>query len=144
MGKDPTPINRHIKKIFEGVNAIEADGGAGKGIDKVWQIKKILSNDKEVIDLDTTELSVKTNTNVENWLQIFITKMKEALRKKFFIHYNESVDKSSKKGRIDKESLGKDIEKTLGQILITLCQIEWTTRMKNALKEMETKADSVR
>ena len=70
--------------------------------------------------------------------------MKEALRKKFFIHYNESVDKSSKKGRIDKESLGKDIEKTLGQILITLCQIEWTTRMKNALKEMETKADSVR
>jgi hypothetical protein len=70
--------------------------------------------------------------------------MKEALRKKFFIHYNESVDKSTKKGRIDKESLGKDIEKTLGQILITLCQIEWTTRMKNALKEMETKADSVR
>jgi Dynein heavy chain, N-terminal region 2 len=68
MGKDPTPINRHIKKIFEGVNAIEADGGAGKGIDKIWQIKKILSNDKEVIDLDTTELSVKTNTNVENWL----------------------------------------------------------------------------
>jgi Dynein heavy chain, N-terminal region 2 len=36
MGKDPTPINKHIKKIFEGVNAIEADGGAGKGIDKVW------------------------------------------------------------------------------------------------------------
>jgi len=47
-----------------------------------------------------------------------------------------------------KEELTKNllvkIKKTLGQILITLCQIEWTTRMKNALKEMETKADSVR
>ena len=36
------------------------------------------------------------------------------MRKKFFVHYNENVDKSSKKGRIDKETLGKDIEKTLG------------------------------
>jgi len=27
QGKDPKPINKHIKKIFEGVNSIETDGG---------------------------------------------------------------------------------------------------------------------
>jgi len=47
QGKDPLPINKHIKKIFEGINAIGTDGGNGKGADKVYLIKKILSSDNE-------------------------------------------------------------------------------------------------
>jgi dynein heavy chain 1 len=68
QGKDPTPINKHIKKIFEGINTIATDGGNGKGVEKVYLIKKIMSQDNEVIELEG-ELSVKTNTNVEQWLQ---------------------------------------------------------------------------
>lgn len=82
QGKDPKPINKHIKKIFEGINAIDTDGGNGKGNEKVYVIKKILSQDGEVIDLDG-DLGVKTDINVENWLKTLTVKMREALRKIF-------------------------------------------------------------
>lgn len=105
QGKDPTPINRHIKKIFEGINGIATDGGNGKGADKVYLIKKILSNDGEVIELEG-DLSVKTNINVENWLKTLTVKMREALRK-IFHRYNS--DASSQKRTPDKEMMGNII-----------------------------------
>lgn len=135
QGKDPTPINRHIKKIFEGINAIATDGGNGKGADKVYLIKKIISADNEQIELEG-DLSVKTNTNVESWLQVLTLKMREALRKIFHRYHNEL---HSAKRTQDKESLGNSISKNLGQVLITMAQIEWTRQMKDALKEISEK-----
>jgi dynein heavy chain len=87
QGKDPTPINKHIKKIFEGINSIKTDGGNGKGLDKVYMIKKISAVDEEFIDLDG-ELSVKTNTNVESWLMHLIRNTKSALMRLFNKFYN--------------------------------------------------------
>ena len=46
---------------------------------------------------------------------------------------------SSQKKSHDKESLFQVITKNLGQILITMCQIEWTRQMRDALKEMSEK-----
>lgn len=135
QGKDPTPINKHIKKIFEGINAIGADSGTGKGADKVYLIKKILSNDGEVIELEG-DLSVKTNIAVEGWINKLTVKMREALRK---IFHRFNSDASSQKRTPDKEMMGTIIQKNLGQILITMAQIEWTRQMRDALKELSEK-----
>lgn len=135
QGKDPTPINKHIKKIFEGINAIGADSGTGKGADKVYLIKKILSNDGEVIELEG-DLSVKTNIAVEGWINKLTVKMREALRK---IFHRFNSDASSQKRTPDKEMMGTIIQKNLGQILITMAQIEWTKQMRDALKELSEK-----
>ncbi len=64
------------------------------------------------------ELAVKTNTNVEQWLQVLNKKCQEALRRIFNRYWNEM---SSQKKSHDKESLFQVITKNLGQILITMC-----------------------
>lgn len=138
QGKDPKPINKHIKKIFEGINAIDTDGGTGKGNEKVYVIRKILSTDGEVIDLDG-DLGVKTDINVENWLKTLTVKMREALRK---IFHRFNSDQASQKRTPDKEMMGNIINKNLGQILITMCQIEWTKQMRLALEELSTKPEA--
>jgi len=137
QGKDPTPINKHIKKIFEGINSIKTDGGNGKGADKIFMIKKIISGDEENIDLDG-DLSVKTNTNVENWLMTLIRSMKSGLMRLFNKYHNTQASHSSKRNQ-DKESKAREITEYLGQILITMAQIEWTKQVRDALKEMSEK-----
>lgn len=82
QGKDPTPINKHIKKIFTGINKIQTDGGSGKGAEKVYVIKKIFSHDDECIEFDT-DIGVKINTNVESRLMVLIKSMKATLQKLF-------------------------------------------------------------
>jgi hypothetical protein len=57
MGKDPSPINKHIKKIFEGINSITSDH-TGKGQEKTYSIKKIFSDDDEMIDLENESVRV--------------------------------------------------------------------------------------
>jgi hypothetical protein len=42
---------------------------------------------------------------------------------------------SSKRSQ-DKDTQGKIINDNLGQVLITMCQIEWTRHMREALKEL--------
>jgi hypothetical protein len=78
QGKDPQPINKHIKKIFEGINKIKCDNPQGKGPDKVYLIKTILSNDDEEIPLEGSD-TVKAAGNVEAWLGQLIKSMKSAL-----------------------------------------------------------------
>jgi Dynein heavy chain, N-terminal region 2 len=116
QGKDPTPINKHIKKIFEGINSIATDGGVGKGIDKVYLIKKVMSQDGETIELDG-ELSVKAVGDIENWLFVLVRNVQTALRK-IFNRYNGEI--SNQKKNMDKETLSNIINKNLGQILITM------------------------
>jgi dynein heavy chain, axonemal len=138
QGKDPKPINKHIKKIFEGINTIETDGGSGKGVDKIFLIKKIKSADDECIELDN-DLSVKTNTNVESWLGVLKKSMNLALQKLFNKQHQTQSNNTSKRS-LDKESMSKQITESLGQVLITLAQIEWTKQVRDALKEMQEKS----
>jgi len=49
------------------VHAIKTDNPNAKGADKIYMIKKIMSSDDEVIELDGND-AVKTNGNVESWL----------------------------------------------------------------------------
>jgi dynein heavy chain len=137
QGKNPEPINKHIKKIFEGVNAIKTDNGTGRGADKVYIIKQIKSSDDETIELDGDN-AVKTNTNVENWLTHLITSMQKGLQKLFSKYQNQIANSTSKRS-MEKETMHKIIVDNLGQILITMSQLEWTTQVRNALKDMSEK-----
>lgn len=137
QGKNPEPINKHIKKFFEGINAIKTDNGTGKGADKVYIIKQIKAIDDETIELDGDN-AVKTNTNVENWLNHLITSMKKGLQKLFSKYQNQIANSTSKRS-MEKETMHKIIVDNLGQILITMSQIEWTTQVRTALKDMADK-----
>jgi hypothetical protein len=76
--KDPNPINRHIGKIFEGINTFIAKGG-NKGSQQ-WHIEKVVSADKEELDLGS-QLYVEVTNKVEYWLRDLERHVKEALQK---------------------------------------------------------------
>lgn len=59
-------------------------------------IKKIMSSDDEVIELDGND-AVKTNGNVESWLGGLIKSMKSALSKVFQKFHNQQASQSSKR-----------------------------------------------
>lgn len=70
-------------------------------------IKKVMSQDGEVIELEQ-DLSVRTNTNVEMWLEVLSKKVQEAIRKIFNKFW---IDSSNAKKGPDKEILGNQITK---------------------------------
>lgn len=80
QAKDPTPINKHIKKIYEGINELEATS-TGKGANKTWTITKLIAPDKEEVDLQGRNVTVEAK--VENWLKQLTSTMKETLKRKF-------------------------------------------------------------
>lgn len=70
------------------MHAIKTDNPNAKGADKIYMIKKIMSSDDEVIELDGND-AVKTNGNVESWLGGLIKSMKSALSKVFQKFHNQ-------------------------------------------------------
>ena len=50
QAKDPEPINKHIKKIYECINKLWAISN-GKGLQKVYTIQKLIAQDGEEIEL---------------------------------------------------------------------------------------------
>lgn len=77
QAKDPTPINKHIKKIFEGVDKLEAQR-EGKGGSQQYSITKVYSIDKEEIELNR---GVAVDQRVEAWLMRLTTTIKDAIGK---------------------------------------------------------------
>ena len=78
MGKDPKPLNKHIKKMFAGVHSLEAEP-APKGTQTAkYYIKSILSEGsppEESIDLDAgaaEETKLLVDQNCEEWLKELI------------------------------------------------------------------------
>jgi len=50
QAKDPEPIQKHIKKIFEGTNILGINS-SGRAPNKQYEITQLISVDKEVVDL---------------------------------------------------------------------------------------------
>ena len=77
QAKDPTPINKHIKKIFEGINEIQADSSGSKG-SKVYHITEVISPEEEHVDLGQSH-HVEVTNKVEDWLKTLEKNVGEAL-----------------------------------------------------------------
>lgn len=127
QARDPEPIQKHIRKIFEGTNTlgIKTDG---RGINKTHEIISLIATDKETVDLIKP---VMVDNNVENWLKSLTDAMREALKSIFFKFYKDNVEGQKKLPERDK--LLKIIRSTQGQILITCAQMQWTSEVTQAL-----------
>jgi len=66
--KDPEPINKHIKKIYEGINKLITDSGSGgRGASKVHTIVELEAPDGERIALHES-FKVVVESKIEQWL----------------------------------------------------------------------------
>jgi len=137
QAKDPEPINKHIKKIYEGINRLHADP-SGTRQNRTYNISRLESPEGEIIPLDTKAVSV--NEKVESWLQKLTLSMQEALRKLFWSYYSEHVAPNKKLP--EKSKMGQQISLAKGQILITCAQIEWTNQVQQALDQLQSAPQS--
>lgn len=134
QAREPGPINKHIKKLFEGIYELGYDEN-GKGNNKTYTITSLKSSDEEIIDLPSTPKPVPVDQRVEGWLNKLIKAMQEALRRGFYKFGNESGQLLKKMGEADK--MWSAIARSIGQILITSSQMQWTQDVENALKNMD-------
>lgn len=127
QAKDPRPFQKHIKKVFEGVHSLEIPEPAGRA--KNYSITALKSNDGEVVRL-TQEVS---QSKVEDWFNELLKAMVESMKKLF--HKTLTGQKVKVENR---DRLIKYISENLGQILITVGQVQWTHDIHNALNQVET------
>lgn len=132
QAKDPEPIQKHIKKIFEGTNTLKYSAN-GPRLNKVYEITDLVSQEGEIVNL---RKQVVVDARVEQWLKGLMEAMKEALKYIFFKFYSENMQGSKKLPERDK--LLKIIRQTQGQVLITCAQMAWTTEVNQALLSLET------
>jgi len=136
QSKDPNPIIKHIKKIFEGVHSLDVIPNGSKS-NKTYEIEHLVSSDNEKVDLNKPVL---VEAKAEHWLDKLLKEMKEALKKYFYKYYSENIQTSKKVN--DRDKLLKTIKLSLGQILITMAQMAWTLEVNNALMQIETQSNS--
>jgi dynein heavy chain len=68
---NPIAINKHIKKIYEGINSIKTDSSSqSKGV-KMHVITKVVAEDGEELPVQeiSSSHSLELNTNVESWMK---------------------------------------------------------------------------
>jgi len=136
MGKDPKPLNKHIKKIFAGIQALEAEPMPKGSQGAKFYIKSIQSEGQppeESVDLDantTDQRKLEVDQNCEEWLRELIVRMIEALQRLFKVVANDT----NQGRRIREHSYMRNwIASQKGQILVTAAQIEWSNLCRDAL-----------
>jgi dynein heavy chain len=140
MGKDPKPLNKHIKKIFAGVQSLEAEP-APKTASAKYYIKAIESEGKEEsIELDvgaTDQKKLEVEVNCEDWLKELIHRMREALQRMF--KFTQQDQQSTQFQRRIKEHIHMRnwVNLHKGQFLVTDCQIRWSNDVRNHLLQLE-------
>lgn len=127
QAKDPEPIQKHIKKIFEGTCTLGINS-TGRAPNKQHEITNLISVEKEIVDL---RKPVIVDPRVESWLKALMEAMREALKYIFYKFYTDNMAGAKKLPERDK--LLKIIRSTQGQVLITCAQMAWTTEVTQAL-----------
>ena len=119
--------------MFEGINSLTIQTQGSKN-NLTYEITELQSNDKpyEAIPLRPFQVEPK----VESWLKKLVNEMKNSLRRLFYQYYHENS--GSSKNRNEKEKMMTVIKTYPGQILITMCQLTWTTEVNGALVVMES------
>jgi dynein heavy chain len=113
QAKDPEPIQKHIKKIFEGTHELGITT-TGRGQNKTHEISQLKCSDGETVDL---RKPIVINERVETWLKLLMDGMRDSLRFIFFKFYQDNMQATKKLP--EREKLQKIISSTQGQVLIT-------------------------
>ena len=130
QSKDPTPINKHVKKWFEGIAYLQISKQSNKA--KPHQIIGFSAPDSEEISLTTP---ISGNDKVEDWFNDLLRGMQVEVKALFKDSSNPL--KEATKSKTGNEKLASCIRERKGQYLITISQIDWTKEVNNSLLELE-------
>jgi dynein heavy chain len=130
QSKDPTPMNKHVKKCFEGIAQLKID--KQKSRNKTPQITSFSAPDGEEIELTTP---ISGHDKVEDWFKDLLRGMQAQIRALF--KNPISPLKEVAKKAFQPEKLAEVIRQHKGQYLITSCQIEWTREVTSTLISLE-------
>jgi len=119
--KDPTQVQKHIKKCFVGIKVLTLVD-PGKQGNKTYEAHAMISNDNEKVPLSRP---VIVDGPVEGWLNEVESRMFETVAKQ------TSLTLQAYRGK--KEKWIKDWP---GQLLITVGAIQWTMECTQALEAM--------
>ena len=139
QSSDPTPINKHVKKIFEGIHSLISDHSTPSKGQKLYHIVAVSSDavpsmEKEKLEL--VEPAVEVTAQVQDWFNALQKSVIESLQKAFYTYYTQSAVQNTRKP-MEKDRLGDLIKKTEGQVLLTCAQIQWTKEVSDALQAYE-------
>ncbi|KAA0164767.1 hypothetical protein FNF31_02304 [Cafeteria roenbergensis] len=140
--KDPTRVQKHLSKCFEGLSKIafrrDEDGGAPEDL----TIIRIMSDDGERVDLvEFIDPNAPANKgNVEVWLEKLLQSMRLSVKR--FVKL--SIDDYPKRSRVDW------VLSHPAQAVLNISQLYWTTEVEEAMRrggnaglaEYERKLDS--
>jgi dynein heavy chain len=115
--KDPTRVQPHLKKCFEGVNSLE--------FDDTLDIKALYSSEKERLDLVEKVSTVEAKGSVEKWLGGVETMMIRSVQNTARL----ALDAFSKHPR------EKWVLDWAGQVVIAVSQIFWTKDLEESIKK---------
>jgi dynein heavy chain len=114
--KDPTRVQPHLKKCFEGIaKLIFTDE---------LEITHMISSEKEVIELNEVISTTATRGKVEEWLLTLEGVMKRSVRDRV----SDGVDSYAKMDRVEW------IKVQPGQVALCVGQTYWTSGMHTAIK----------
>jgi len=130
QSKDPTPMNKHVKKCFEGISHLQISKQNNRA--KPHQIVGFSAPDGEEISLTTP---ISGNDKVEDWFRDLLKGMQAEVKALFKDPSNPL--KEATKSKTGNEKLASCIRERKGQYLITVSQIDWTREVNNTLSELE-------
>lgn len=78
QARDPTPVNKHINKIFEGVKEVHCLPPSGSKANKLYVIDGVIAPDGENLDFGGNTLPIQGK--VEDWMRMLLEQnIKETL-----------------------------------------------------------------
>jgi dynein heavy chain len=131
QSKDPTPMNKHVKKCFEGIQHLQITKQSNRA--KPHQIVGLTAPDGEEVPLSTPIAGLN---KVEDWFKDLLKGMQSEIQALF--KDATSPLKDALKRSASTEKLAECIRNRKGQFLITSCQIEWTKEVAATLMALES------
>ncbi|KFH07428.1 putative dynein-1-alpha heavy chain, flagellar inner arm I1 complex [Toxoplasma gondii VAND] len=123
--KEPDQIQKHIKKIFEGIKLLDLIP-PGKRQTKAWDAEGMIAPDGEKVKFQPK--NVVLEGPVEVWLNKVEKGMRETLKRLLVSTHQANLAKGTKKERW--------VLECCGQLAITSSQIAWTSDTENALRKI--------
>jgi len=130
QAKDPTNVQKHLKKLFEGIKSLKMSMPGEDGY-KTHTVSQIVAPDGEILPLNET---LKLEGRPEDWLNNVEDAMFAACKTQLYKVFESS--KSAKKEKWVRDSQG--------QLIITAGQIIWTHECEKALSDPDNAKKNMR
>jgi len=134
--KEPTVINKHLKKMFEGIKSLYfIEQTLNRGQVKSYNFTKMISPEGEEPEFGT---EVEVSGDIIQMMKNIENAMKEKLKKSLYESYNWIQHSTNMKPQDRYEKWIKDFP---GQIVLTTAQIKWTEQCYLAINNIVNQQD---